>query len=324
MAERRSPKVALDKLTFLIAFVPYLTQRGRVSVAEAAEHFGYDEDYIRRSALELTVSGIADGPLPDGDLFDIDFDALEHDDEIALVYRIAIEDEVPRLSGREAAALIAGLQVLAADPVIAASPEYGSLVEKLRHGAAGEAAPTAVVPSRTPNFDPLREAIAQRRRVAFDYRSAGSDTSARREVEPLRIEAIDADFHLRAWCLLRGAVRTFRLDRISGLELLQTPVENDVTVIDEAASAFVPGEGDPLVTVEFDAAAESLAAAYRPSRLDRDGDRVRIQVAIAAPSTLQRLLVELPGASVVEPGEVRAAVRDWAVDSLSRYRGDAH
>lgn len=326
MTDRNSPQIALDKLTFLIAFVPYLTHQGRVTVAEAAAHFGYDEDYIRRSALALTVSGIAAGSLPDGELFDIDFDALEHDDEIVLVTRIAIEDEVPRLSGREAAALIAGLQLLGRDPVIGASAEYASLVEKLRHGAGVDPMPTAVTSTEVPNFEPLRTAIADRRRVAFDYRTAGSDRSERREVEPLRIESIDAVYHLRAWCLLRNAVRTFRLDRISGLDVLETPVAHDVTVIDEAAGAFVAGEGEPLVTIGFDADAEPLALAYRPVELETDpetGQR-RMQVAITAPSTLQRLLIELPGAVVLGPDEVRAAVRDWAGEALGRYRDHPH
>lgn len=321
MAERRTPRVALDKLAFLMAFVPYLSQRGRVSVAEAAEHFGYDEEYIRRSAWALATTGVANGPLPDGDLFDLDFDALEQDDEIALVYRIAIDEEVPRLSGREAAALIAGLQLLAKDPVIAESPDYTALIAKLRRGAASDPESTAVAAAHIPNFTPLRAAILDGRRVAFDYRAAGSAVSARREVEPLRIEAIDADFHLRAWCLLRGAVRTFRLDRISALEVLETPIEHDVTVLDEAASAFIGGADETIVTIRFDAAAEHLAMTYRPISIDidRKAGSAQMQVAIAAPSTLQRLLTELPGATVVGPLAVRQAIRDWASAALDRY-----
>src|SRR5690606_34265352 len=130
----------------------------------------------------------------------------------------AIDDEVPRLSGREAAALIAGLQLLASDPVIASSPDYRALHDKLRRGASSEPEATAIDPARSPNFEPLRRAIAARRRVAFDYRSAGSADARRREVGPLRLESIDDVGHLRGWCRTREAVRTFRLDRITGLE----------------------------------------------------------------------------------------------------------
>lgn len=321
MREARSPKVALDKLAFLMAFVPYLTHRGRVSVAEAAAHFGYDEEFIRRSARALTVSGIADGPVPDGDLFDIDFDALDHHDEIALVYRIAIDDEVPRLSGREAAALLAGLQVLAGDPTIAALPEYAALLDKLRRGASSEPEPTAVEPTSSSYFAPLRQAITDRRRVAFDYRAAGSAEVQRREVEPLRLESIDGIGHLRGWCLLRQGVRTFRLDRISEFETLTTDVEHDVTALDEAPDAFASGESELIVTVSFDAAGEPLAMAYRPTSLeiDRQSGEARMDVAIAARSTLLRLLGELPGARVEAPDDVRGAVLDWAREALGRY-----
>jgi len=325
MAERQAPRVALDKLAFLMAFVPYLTVQERVSVREAAQHFGYDEEFIRRSALALTVSGVAEGGLPDAHLFDIDFDALERDDELVLVTRIAIDDEVPRLSGREAAALIAGLQLLGNDPAIGGAPEYATLIGKLRRGAATEPEPTAISQPEVANFELLSTAIREGRRVAFDYRAAGSAEGQRREVEPLRIESIDADYHLRGWCRLRGAPRTFRLDRISGLELLGAGVEHDVTVIDEAGHAFLGEADDAPVTVEFDAAGEQLAAVYRPLSIELDParGRARMRVAIAAPSTLRRLVTELPGASVIEPASARAAMRAWADDALGRYRAPA-
>src|SRR5690606_27126606 len=126
-----------------------------------------------------------------------------------------------------------------------------------------------------------------------------------------------------AWCLLRQAVRTFRLDRISGLEILDRPVEHDVTVLDEPVGAFLPDSDDALVTVEFDAAAEHLAAGYRPVAVERGPGETRMtmQVGITAPSTLRRLLAELPGATVTAPAAARAAVRAWAADALGRYRG---
>src|SRR5699024_6107252 len=120
---------------------------------------------------------------------------------------------------------------------------------------------------------------------------------------------IDADYHLRGWCLLRQAVRTFRLDRISGLEILDREVEHDVTVLDEPAGAFLPESEDALVTVEFDATAEHLAAGYRPVEVTPGpgAGRMTMQVGIIAPSTLRRLLAELPGATVTGPPAARAA-----------------
>ncbi len=57
-------------------------------------------------------------------------------------------------------------------------------------------------------------AIRARRRVAFRYRShEGVDSD--REVEPYGLVHLDGRWYLVGRCLLRAAVRTFRLDRVS-------------------------------------------------------------------------------------------------------------
>ena len=52
MAERRRPMQAQDKLAFLLALVPYLMDRDRVSVAEAAEHFGVEKSQLREAVQQ--------------------------------------------------------------------------------------------------------------------------------------------------------------------------------------------------------------------------------------------------------------------------------
>ena len=326
MADRapdREPRLALDKVAFLTAFVPYLiAQDGPVTVAEAAAHFGYSEDFVRRSAEQLPMMGLPgeSGYGLANDLFDIDYDALERFDELVLTNRVAIDD-VPRLSAREAAAIIAGLEILGQDPLIAASADFRSLRGKLRSSAAGEPETPAVGALEIPGFAELRSAIAARRQVRFRYRSSGAETAETRTVDPLRIEGIDASYHLRAWCHLRQAFRIFRLDRIDALELLDSPAAHDAAELDEAISGFTPGEGSTTVTVRFDPVGVELVEGYRPEtiEIDRATGVAEMTLVVSAVAVVRRLLAEVPGAVVVGPAEVVAAIRDWSADALSRY-----
>ncbi len=320
-----APAEAIDKVAFYLAFVPYLDERGAVPVAEAAAHFGYAPEFIRDSVLKIMTFGV---PGPDGlylanDLFDFDLDALEEDDELVLMQRVAIDD-VPRMSAREAAALIAGLGVLGSDPVIAASADFASLVAKLAHGAAEAPEEPVVAPTapEAPNFAELRGAIAAGRRVAFDYRNADG-TTMRREVDPLRLESADADIYLRGWCWLRSAIRTFRLDRIGGIVVLDAAVEHGVAELDATADGYTPEADDVLVTIECDAVGVPLMSGYRPRALRRDGasGRVRMDVAIGSDGALRRIVAEIPGAVVVAPESARTAVHAWSRESRSRYPG---
>ncbi|HET8895732.1 MAG TPA: WYL domain-containing protein, partial [Protaetiibacter sp.] len=165
---------APDKLVFLLSLVPYLLERQVVDVAEAAAHFGVSDDAIRDAVKLIATSGLpgATGTYQPNDLFDIDWDAFEDDDSIVIVHHVAIDD-APRLSAREAAALIAGLQYLTALPENANSASLASLLAKLDAGAS--ATPTRIGVAETEADESLaliREAVADGRQLEFDYRNA--------------------------------------------------------------------------------------------------------------------------------------------------------
>ena len=145
MAERRRPMQAQDKLAFLLALVPYLMDRDRVSVTEAARHFGVEKSQLRDAVRLIAVSGVPGetNAYQHGDLFDIAWDDFEENDQIVLTHLVAIDDS-PRFSAREAAALIAGLQYLSALPENADRDVIGSLMAKLARGASGAPSQVAV------------------------------------------------------------------------------------------------------------------------------------------------------------------------------------
>src|SRR5690606_24066017 len=133
------------------------------------------------------------------------------------------------------------------------------------------------------NFAGLRDAIGRGRRVAFDYRNADG-TSARRDVDPLRLDSTDAELYLRGWCYLRGALRTFRLDRISGLAIQDIAIEHGLADLELAEIGFDPGPDDGIVSIECDASGMPLMSGYRPTSVKREpgSTRVRMDVAIGS------------------------------------------
>ena len=144
-AARAKPLKAPDKLVFLLSFVPYLLEQRVVDVAEAAQHFGMTEAEIRDAVRLIATSGLpgSTGTYQPNDLFDIDWDSFEEDDVIVIVHHVAIDD-APRLSAREAAALMAGLQYLSAAPEGAGSASLASLRAKLAAGASSAPSRLAV------------------------------------------------------------------------------------------------------------------------------------------------------------------------------------
>ncbi|KRC51077.1 DNA-binding transcriptional regulator [Leifsonia sp. Root227] len=329
MAERRKqPMQAQDKLAFLLALVPYLMDRDRVSVAEAAEHFGVDASQLRDAVRLIAVSGVPGetNQYQPGDLFDIAWDDFEDNDQIVLTHQVAIDDS-PRFSAREAAALIAGLQYLSALPENADRDVIGSLMAKLARGASAAPSQVAVAGSATDaTLATIRDAVASGTQLDFDYLNSRGERE-RRRVDPLRIESIDQDWYLRGWDHLRTAIRTFRLDRIDDLRATDEPITyrpGDVTLPE---TLFEGTPDDLLVTIEVSASAVPLVEDYIPDgapRQEHDGV-VRTSVRVAHFHGLKRLVAGLSGVlTVLDPPEARAVVAAWATAGADRYRADGN
>lgn len=321
------PFQARDKLAFLLSLVPYLMDRDRVTVAEAAEHFGVDAGQIRDAVNLIAVSGLPGetAAYQHDDLFDIDWDAFEQDDEIVLTNRVAIDDS-PRFSAREAAALIASLEYLAALPEYADREAVASLKAKLSRGTSGGVAPVAVAAAETPDamgttLQLIRDSVEAGRQLEFDYLNARGERE-RRRVDALRVESVDADWYLRGWCHLREAIRTFRLDRIADARVVEAAVEHRESDV-RLPELFEASPDDLEVVIDVAASAMPLLADYIPDgvRTQESGDRIRTTVRVSHHHGLKRLIASMPGVvTVVAPAEARAVVAAWASEAVARYR----
>jgi len=315
---------AQDKLAFLLSLVPYLVDHDRVAVSEVAAHFGIKPEQIREAVRLIGVSGIPGdtAQYQHGDLFDINWDDFEENDQIVLTNRVAIDDS-PRFSAREAAALIAGLQYLSALPEHADRAAIATLMAKLSRGSSAEPSQVAVQATETDSTLALiRQSVSDGVQMEFDYLNSRGEAE-RRRVDPLRIESMDADWYLRAWCHLREGVRTFRLDRISNPEITTAPITfraKDVVLPD---SLFEGSSDDLLVTIDVAPAAAALLIDYIPDgavTTEVDG-RLRTCIRVSHYHGLKRLLASMSGvATVIDPPEARKVVAEWAAAGAARYR----
>ncbi|MFC6355614.1 helix-turn-helix transcriptional regulator [Luethyella okanaganae] len=320
---RPQPLHAQDKLAFLLALVPYLMDHDRVSVGEAAEHFGVTEDQIRSAVRLIAVSGIPGETrqYQHGDLFDIVWDEFEEHDRIVLTHQVAIDDS-PRFSAREAAALIAGLQYLSSLPENADRDTVSSLMAKLTRGASATPSQLAVAGAATDEvLGTIRTAVAGEKQIEFDYLNSRGEHE-RRRVDPLRIESVDQDWYLRGWCHLREAVRTFRLDRMSELEATDEAISYRPADVTLPETLFEGSADDLTVLIELPSEALPLLADYVPdgATATRAGGRVRTSLRVAHYHGLKRLVAGLPGiVTVLGPEEARRIVADWAAAGSARY-----
>jgi proteasome accessory factor C len=321
MAKRSKPLKAPDKLVFLLSFVPYLLEQRVVDVAEAAQHFGMTEEEIRDAVRLIATSGLpgSTGTYQPNDLFDIDWDSFEEDDVIVIVHHVAIDD-APRLSAREAAALIAGLQYLSASPENAGSASLASLMAKLTAGASAAPSRLAVAESEADaSLAVIRRAVTDGRQLEFDYLNARGE-AGRRRADPLRIISQDADWYLQAYCHTREDVRNFRVDRMSALLVTDEPV-GDHSHRAVPDTLFQGSETDLDVVVDVAPETLPLLADYlADSRTHSVDGRLRVTLRVAHVHGLKRLVAGLPGlVTVVSPPEARAAVESWAAAGLAGY-----
>jgi predicted DNA-binding transcriptional regulator YafY len=77
------------------------------------------------------------------------------------------------------------------------------------------------------SFATIEMAIRFRKRVGFTYASAGAGTVSHRDVDPYGLVYREQSWVLVGWCHLRKEVRSFRVDRMRGVEMAPKPKSPD-------------------------------------------------------------------------------------------------
>lgn len=192
-----------------------LLRRDRISTAaKLARELGVSERTLYRDIADLMASGV---PI---------------ESEAGVGYGLPRHFDLPpfMFNAEEGEALLLGARVAAAwgDPSLREAAE--SLLRKVeavlppgRRSSLSDLpflVPDFHVPPETARFlGELRQGLREQRRVRVVYARADGTTSER-VLHPLGVIFWGYRWHLAAWCELREALRTFRVDRIQSTELL--------------------------------------------------------------------------------------------------------
>lgn len=313
---------ASDRVTLLMAFVPYLIEQGAVPVKQIATHFDITSSQVQEIVKLLAMSGVPgdSGYYQHQDMFDINWDLFEQENIVELWQHVAVE-ATPRFSAREAAALVAGLQYISGIVPQSDKTSIENLTAKIALGASAAPENILVSPAHAPlELGVIRSALASRLNVNFMYQNPNGERLAR-NVDPLRLDLVGETWYLRGWSYERDALRTFRMDRISELTLSGDEIRTSLTVEDLTEELFEPADTHSRVHFSVAETSLSLLTAYNPTVLSSGPDNtVVIEVTFSELSSVPTFVAQLPGSiEVLSPPEAISAVSLWAKEALVGY-----
>jgi proteasome accessory factor C len=311
-----------DRVMLLMSLVAYLQDTGPTSISDLSATFGVEAPLLRRLVRFLGVAGVPGETrtYQHEDLFDIDWEALEQHDVVHLTHTVALDD-TPRFSSSETAALIAGLhavQSLLPAPMQDVAKSAATKLASVESPQPGPMQVSVRIENDDPQLARLTVALHERKRVRFEYRSF-SGSLTHRTVDPIILTQRGNAWYLRAHCLTRNDERTFLLDAIRSLEVLDQPTRTQSEPVIE--QSFSPSLTTLTATLRIRPHAVHRISDFLPRMFETtQRDWWRAEVDLAHPEAAVRLVQSAPGEVILEsPFVAVEAVRVWAERGLARY-----
>ncbi len=167
----------------------------------------------------------------------------------------------------------------------------------------------------------LSEAVTRQQEVSFDYQGRDDDDTERRFVEPLGLFFKQGRWYLYSFDQNRQDFRTFRLGRMTNLELSSKRFEAKAKFDAEAASfhKWDIAEGDP---VEFCLELSPSLARWFEENKPHPTTKVkgtRATLSVTDPAAFLRWFASLDEAELVAPSAYREALRNRLLMMAQRY-----
>jgi proteasome accessory factor C len=313
-------QTGVQRLQRLLALVPYVVNRNVVGVAETAATFGLTE---RELVDDLNLLWCIELRTPDPYCpIDLSYEGgeivISEAESIARPLRLAVD---------EASALLVALRMLA-EMALPGSEALTRTIAKLEAAAGEAAAVSAQVQVQVDKgntvgiVSQVRDAVAQRRRIHLRYYVPGRDEATERDVDPMRLLVVEGRTYLEGWCRRAEGVRLFRLDRVIGLQVLDTAAEvpADAEPVDVDRGLFRPSAEDIEVVLELRPAAHWVAEYYPCESVERTGEEIRVTLRTPDPRWVRRLALRLgEDARVLAPAGLAAQISADATAALAQY-----
>jgi proteasome accessory factor C len=307
-----------DKVTRLLALVPYVLSRGVASINETAGAFGITEEQLRKELEMLWLCGRSSGP---EDLIDLMFEG----DTVSVTYDGGLNRPL-KLTATEAMTLAVALRTLTDVPGATQSGAAERALAKIET-AAGQHLDTTAVDIRLAAQDRwvslARRAVSERRAVELWYYTAARDESTHRVIDPVQVFVTDGVTYLEAWCRRAEGMRIFRLDRFEDAKLLDEPavIPSDVSPADVSGGVYRPAPEHLLVELDLRPGWEWVSEYYPCESVESTADGVRATLRVADPAWVSALVRRSGGAvSVLAPEWLARDVRSDAAAALAGYR----
>ena len=310
---------AEERLRRILAVVPWVVAADGPEVAEVCRRFGYESEAELQADVDLLfLCGVH--PFSPDALIEVDV----ADGRIWIRYAGPYFRRPLRLTPAEALSLVAASAALVgADGDDAGAPLARGLAKLAT--ALGidleDAVDVELGPAPPATLATLRDAVSSKRQIEIDYYGYGRDVHTTRVVEPSLVYSAAGQWYVAAYCHLATDRRLFRVDRIEGARLLDTPfavtpVESVPTVY---SPVYSPAPEDPRIVLDLAPAAGWVAGQYPVEEVTDLGEgRTRVALRVSGRAWLERLLLRLgPDATVVEGDE--AAAHEAAARVLARY-----
>lgn len=298
MSKKSTPT---EKAARMLDLVPYISTHQGISTTELAAEFAISIPELLSDLNALWMCG--DSRF---DLIDLEFES-----GFVSIRNAETLNQVRNLSQQEIVSILIGLDLISKD-LPADREDLQEDIRTLRKklGKGSELLIDATPASKGGILSSLKEALATHRKVKIAYTSSMSETLSFRVVSPIDIYTNQERDFFVGFCELAVSQRTFRIDRISSVEVLD---------IESAQLQSSTPE------IEMAKAMISISRDERQSRESLgqflSGDGTEVEVSAYSLAWLARTVLASGGAmKVLSPTEVRSEIADLAARTLGLYR----
>jgi proteasome accessory factor C len=320
-ARRRKPvaPVGAEQFALLQALMSDLLAscnkrgEGAIPAADLMARYALDEKSLQEAVDLLTLVNFGAGAYAmyaelDGDTVRVD---AWPDGE---VFR-----RPARLSPLEAKALMLALDLVGPLVAATATSDLDVVREKLTASFGGYGNPT--VPATAPTqseqhvLERLTTAMREQRVLHLEYYSQARGELSERDVEPVLLQRLKQHWYAVAWCRKAGEVRSFRLDRIKSLDVLDEHfINRDLDLSGYAADTPTsPVEETPrAVDLWFAPSAAGYEVENRSAAQLTDGSAIWHTATNGDSWMIEEILAYRGQAMVTAPADLRQRVAERA------------
>jgi predicted DNA-binding transcriptional regulator YafY len=170
---------------------------------------------------------------------------------------------------------------------------------------------------RLPQFQAVGSALLRRQRIEIDYLGRGRNQRSHRELSPQRLVHYRDNWYLDAWCHLRQALRSFSVDAVQAVQVLDQAAidvpEHELDDVLGAGYGIFAGRPAHRAILRFNPQRARWVAAERwhvdqIGRWDSDGHWLLTVPYADLRELVMDILRHVPDVEVVAPDELRLEV----------------